>query len=499
MEDERETNEYIRMTSSFRKKGRQITVKSAKSEKNLKMCEPSLNATHVVTEVKYGFNAYMVFESQVTESYSAQDVTGALKVAVKLGLLSASGNGSINFSEEVEAVTKSLRFKFHGDTIIDPPPQTYQDAIDVYKLLPRRSIDNERVVSFSIAPLSDYCNDLAITLVDISNGNVETASNIVGDFETVNKMIRTLKNHRLSLDFQSYRAVLLDLEHRFGVFQSNFSSNLQTLLPLIRSGHSNETELTSLLEDYNKSPYEKEKFLGLLGTRQKEIETAEYIIYYPDLPSNTYIDFDHTGDMSKCIIGHDYTLSYELKILPKDISKLGDMYEKGNLDEGDKWFMKEDQVGENRPLLHGFSQLAQKNEEEGSASICFLISLTEIVGDDTKAFQLKLLKNGGTIIEGFHAPQKIQKMTETARGLDHVELTVYHEADNDLKLKTSHFELKAKYELISTDVINSQLLYLNFNLNAKQMFLIHLGQKTKRTIRKNNRSRYDLNVFNNQT
>ena len=441
------------MTSSFRKKGRQITVMSAKSVENQKMCDPSLKATHVVTEVKYGFNAYMVFESQVTELHSAQELTGALKVAVKLGILSASGEGAINFSEEVKAVTKSLRFKFHGDTIIDPPPQTFEDAIKVYQLLPSRSIENERVVSFSIAPLSDYCDDLSLTLVDISNGNVEIASNIVGDFETVNKMIRKLKNHRLSQDFQSYRAVLLDLEHRFEVYQSKFSSNLQTLLPLIRSGHNDEAELTKILEDYNKSPYEKEKFLGLLGTRQKEIETAEYIIYYPDLPSNTYIDFDHTGDMSKCIIGHDYTLMYELNILPKDSSKLGDMYEEDKLDEGGKWFMDENQVGENRPLLHGFSKLAQKNKEEGSASVCFLISLNEIVETNSKAFQLKLLKNGGTIIEGFHAPQKIQNMEETTRGLDHIELKVFHEADNDLALKSAHFKLKAKYELISFEVI----------------------------------------------
>ena len=440
------------MTSSFRKKGRQLTVVSAKSAKNQKMCSPSLGATHVVTEIKYGFNAFMVFESQVTEKYSAQDVTGALKVAVKMGLLKAEGQGNISFSEDVKAVKNSLHFKFHGDTIIDPPPQTYADALVVYRSLPNRSIENERVVSFSIAPLSDYCDDLSLTLVDISNGNVETASDIVGDFETVNKMIRKLKNHKLSQDFQSYRAVLLDLEHRFEVFQSKFSSNLQRLLPLIRSGHNNETELTESLEDYNNSPYEKEKILELLGTRQKEIETAEYIIYYPDLPNNTYIDFDHTGDMSKCIIGHDYTLMYELNILPKNTAELGEMYENGTLNETGEWFMEKKQVGENRPLLHDFSQLAQKNKEEGSASICFLISLDQIKDQSEKAFQLKLLKNGVTIIKGFRAPQKIWNMKEEASGRDHIEMTVYHEEDNDLILTSSHFELKAKYEMISTNV-----------------------------------------------
>ena len=46
----------------------------------------------------------------------------------------------------------------HGDTIIDPPPQTFEDAVKVYGSLPAKSKEDERVVSFSVAPLSDYCD-----------------------------------------------------------------------------------------------------------------------------------------------------------------------------------------------------------------------------------------------------------------------------------------------------------------------------------------------------
>ena len=149
---------------------------------------------------------------------------------------------------------------------------------------------------------------------------------------------------------------------------------MQTLLPQIRTGEAEDSALTDLLAEYEASVYEKEKFLTLLGTRQKEIETAEFIIYHDDLPSSIYIDLDHTGDMSKCIIGHEYALVYELEILPDEITTLGDMYENGTLDESDKWFMDEEQFGANRPLLQDFIDLANKNEEDDSASICFLIS-----------------------------------------------------------------------------------------------------------------------------
>ena len=42
--------------------------------------------------------------------------------------------------------------------IIDPPPQSFEDAVEVYRSLPSKSIQDERVISFSIAPLSDYCD-----------------------------------------------------------------------------------------------------------------------------------------------------------------------------------------------------------------------------------------------------------------------------------------------------------------------------------------------------
>ena len=91
------------------------------------------------------------------------------------------------------------------------------------------------------------------------------------------------------------------------------------MLPKIRSNQVDESELTLLISDYNNSPFEREKFLTVLNARQKEIETAEFIIYHEDLAtiSNKYVDLDNSGDMAECVIGNDYSVVYELQILPK--------------------------------------------------------------------------------------------------------------------------------------------------------------------------------------
>ena len=148
------------MIFKYAKKGRQITALPTESVQDSASCESKLGATHVVTEIKYGFNAYLLFEQKKSVSESKQEIGGSLKIAVDLmgGALKAEGQSSLKLKATEKKVMQNLRFKFHGDTIIDPPPQTYDDAVQVYKSLPAKSVTDERVVSFSVAPLSDYCD-----------------------------------------------------------------------------------------------------------------------------------------------------------------------------------------------------------------------------------------------------------------------------------------------------------------------------------------------------
>ena len=75
-------------------------------------------------------------------------------------------------------------------------------------------------------------------------------------------------------------------EKRYEVVKSVFTSNIQRLLPKLRANKAKDTELTDLLKQYTTSRYEKETFLALLAFRQKEIETAEYIIYNSKLANH---------------------------------------------------------------------------------------------------------------------------------------------------------------------------------------------------------------------
>ena len=489
-----------------------MTIKSgsAKTELIFGICaeiKDKLPATHVITEVKYGFNAFLLFETKKTKNSTKQDIGGSLSIVIKkIPGFDISGSGELKLTESQKNVANNLTFKFHGDTVIDPPPQTFEEAIKVYKSLPQHAKDNERVVSFSIAPLTEYCTEADSIVNSIADNNIKSVSEMMEDFEKVRKYLRKLKNSNLALDFQRYRAVLLDAEQRYEEQRSYYTSMLQQLLPKVRSDSKKQVCLTQLLTKYKTSRYERETFTGFLDTRQKEIETAEYIIYNPELPYSTYIDLDNTGDMAECIIGHDYALVYKLQILPGDPTALGVAYAKdcaqkispdsvcdsddddddddGNdapadkedeecnmtYDESDKWFKNETEIGENRPLMDVFKKLALKNNEI-KASICFLVKLNSIAmaatrsdgsglslqpADGTKRFQLSLLKAGESIMDDFEAPPKIQtqsdvKVVENSRKLMEVELSVGCVL-KALTLKSASYSLRATYNQIDESV-----------------------------------------------
>merc|ERR1711971_825264 len=61
------------------------------------MCRPGTGATHVITEIKYGFKAHLVFDKKVNKTESRMDAGGKLKITIeKLGPLSVEGEGSLD-------------------------------------------------------------------------------------------------------------------------------------------------------------------------------------------------------------------------------------------------------------------------------------------------------------------------------------------------------------------------------------------------------------------
>ena len=119
MKEEIKTDEHVRVTFDYHRKGRQVSAVSAEAIQNSDACKSNIGATHVITEIQYGFNAYLLFDKKVSLDESKEDISGRVEVEVKkMGITIGGGMASVDLNEADKNLTYGMTFKFHGDTTI---------------------------------------------------------------------------------------------------------------------------------------------------------------------------------------------------------------------------------------------------------------------------------------------------------------------------------------------------------------------------------------------
>ena len=80
------------------------------------------------------------------------------------------------------------------------------------KQIPTIAQENERAVSFSISPLSDFCGDSDRYLVEMYEADVRNVGTVLNDYNLVEQFLNKLMNTKFSTEFtMSYGSMLRDL------------------------------------------------------------------------------------------------------------------------------------------------------------------------------------------------------------------------------------------------------------------------------------------------
>ena len=125
-------------------------------------------------------------------------------------------------------------FFFYFST--DTTPTSFEEAKVLFQMLPCKARENERVVLFSITPVTYYCtgDDLPkMILKKISNQNIEAVSKMMVQFNEIRHYFKLLKDYDFTKRFQDYLLMILDLERRFNEFKTGMESKIQILLPKV--------------------------------------------------------------------------------------------------------------------------------------------------------------------------------------------------------------------------------------------------------------------------
>ncbi|KAM9454713.1 neoverrucotoxin subunit beta-like [Clarias gariepinus] len=216
-------------------------------------------ATHVVTAVLYGAQAFMVFDYASTEHESKQDIEGHLHAVVKkIPTISIEGEASLKMTEGEKILAENISVTFYGDYKLNKNPTTYMEALEVYKTLPNLMEEgkNDGVpLTVWLYPLT-LLDDKAAKLVrEINFSLVEKTEKLLEELEEVDRQCNDLNQNQTIDKFPDVKVRLVQFQHLHSNYKIAFQNALSRILPAIRSGAKEDKSVEDILNTHDKSPF----------------------------------------------------------------------------------------------------------------------------------------------------------------------------------------------------------------------------------------------------
>ncbi|GAA6087653.1 cytolytic toxin-alpha [Tachysurus ichikawai] len=232
-------------------------------------------ATHVVTAVLYGAQAFMVFDLTANENEDKEEIEGNLNVMIeKIPSLSIAGEGALAMSESEKKLANSINCTFYGDYELEQNPTTYMDAIQLYRKLPsllRERENNAVPMKVWLYPLSRLGEKAATLEREIHKRLITKAETLLEDLGNAETQCNDLITNMTINDFQDVRQRLKMFQDFLGGYKMMFLKSLRRLIPAIRGGTEQEQALTEIIDIHQKSPFRAEKLNERLEYSHAEV------------------------------------------------------------------------------------------------------------------------------------------------------------------------------------------------------------------------------------
>ncbi|KAL7852415.1 hypothetical protein SRHO_G00182000 [Serrasalmus rhombeus] len=233
-------------------------------------------ATHVVTAVLYGGQAFMVFDKTVSEKEDKQEVEGNLRVMVKkIPLFSIEGEGALKMNEYEKKMADNISCTFYGDYELQENPTTYMEALQIYKKLPSllRQRENDAVpVRVWLHPLARFDSKAAKLEREIGETLVAKVEVLLEELGDAERRCSDLGQNTTISDFQDMRERLKIFQESFGIYKVLLQKALATVLPAIRGGQAQDSSLADILTTHANSPFRASKLKQWLENVNGEVD-----------------------------------------------------------------------------------------------------------------------------------------------------------------------------------------------------------------------------------
>ncbi|XP_067463000.1 verrucotoxin subunit beta-like [Thunnus thynnus] len=389
-------------------------------------------ATHVVTGILYGAQAFFVFDREVSDEESHQDIQGNLKVMIKkIPCFTIEGEGSLKIDDKDIKKVEKFSCKFHGDFSLKKTPTSFQDAIQVYQSLPQLlGTNGENAVPMKVwlMPLVSLDSNAAKLVRQISIRLVQKSQSVLEDFTDLemrcNDAIRTTTVQQ----FPQIGKKLRTFGEFCSEFKLEFQRNLAKKLPSIRGGGKEEAVLAEILKKRHSSPFNNTSLNEWMDCKEREIYT---LLSFTNMMKNTKI-ISSQNDLHEEILSAEHTVCFVFTSLGSAepyLSALANYLEETPKPddpqdphchdiEKEQWYASPEVSDAVRNKVNLFSDFAEANKEK--KNIKFLtVGLTN---ETQKGSSIYLYKDVLSVTKNFEPPSKPE--TVTAGDVTHNSVTL---------------------------------------------------------------------------
>ncbi|XP_036420761.1 verrucotoxin subunit beta-like [Colossoma macropomum] len=233
-------------------------------------------ATHVVTAVLYGGQAFMVFDKTVSENEDKQEVEGNLRGMVKkIPSFSIEGEGALKMNENEKKLADNISCTFYGDYELEENPTTYMEALQLYKKLPSllRQRENDAVpVRVWLHPLARLDSKAAKLEREIGATLITKVEGLLEELGDAERRCNDLVQNTAVNDFQDVGERLHIFQESFGIYKVLLQKALASVLPAIRGGEVKDSSLADILTTHANSPFRASKLKQWLENVNGELD-----------------------------------------------------------------------------------------------------------------------------------------------------------------------------------------------------------------------------------
>ncbi|XP_041658389.1 verrucotoxin subunit beta-like isoform X2 [Cheilinus undulatus] len=385
-------------------------------------------ATHVVTAILYGVQAFFVFDRDVSQNENQQDIEGNLKVIIKkIPFIVREGEGALKMEKQEKANAEKFSCRFFGDFSLLKMPTSFQDAIQVYQSLPKLlGVNGENAVPMKVwlLPLTTLDSSAAKLVRQISVSLVQKLQTVLESFSELEMRCNDILNIPIAQQFSEFGKKIETFKQMCSEFKLQFQQTLAEKLPSIRGGGEEESVLAEILSKIESSPFNSKNLNEWMDCKEKEIwlvkSFTNMIKYIKVVPSQKVHEEIFSPEHAVCFVFTSLEIDEPyLCSLSNYLKQPDNPHDPHTQDlEREQWYFSHEVTESMRKKAKLISDFAEANQE--NKSVKFLT--VGITNEKQKGAAIYLYEHGRLVTENFEPPSKPE--TVTVKDINHNSVTL---------------------------------------------------------------------------